>query len=334
MKLTEKQERMVYALLKRNDETVEGLSPKARAQTMSLIRTRLKRELERFGDKTPNDDEVMDVLKRYRVSRTGWHPPGEQKVQPPPSAPQPTPDPPKVKLKTPAAKRPAPVDPTTADPTAPAPTLAAAVRPAPEPVKEIPADPEPAPRRRKDIPSDGRVWLGLCGALAERYGVDPGMVRAVFVTFGIFTGPFALILYLFLYFESDLRARDAMAHRIDRAAILKSVSTTAATAFAIYAGAFAVLRIGAALYLRFMANELVIGGWGWLERYQHILFFWSLFALVPLAVLAVLPLNRQWRETIGKVVRAGLALYAVIICGGIAAAIVGTILVTLQDFVG
>jgi len=60
------------------------------------------------------------------------------------------------------------------------------------------------------------------------------------------------------------------------------------------------------------------------------LFFWTLFFLLPLAVLAGLPVPSPWRNTLRKLFEAGLALYAAALCFGAGCAVAGTVLNAAQ----
>lgn len=42
-----------------------------------------------------------------------------------------------------------------------------------------------------------RVWLGVCGGVAERFGWEPTLVRILFVlSFFLFAGPFVIFAYI------------------------------------------------------------------------------------------------------------------------------------------
>ena len=324
MKLTQQQEKMISAFLQQSGQIVAGLPPNARQMTMNQVKSRLRNDLAQLGNRAPSDQEVVDILKRCRVSPTGW--------QPPAAAPRKSQQSGAQSPRVAAAPKPGQVVAKSAvAPKAPLTRTAPVAKPPPQVAvrkRETPPVEAQAPEQ------DERVWLGVCEWLARHRGFDVGGLRAGFFILGLFTGPFALVLYLYLYFEKYLKSRSLSRPAINRPELTRAVGNIAMVAVGIYITAFAILRIGEQLYLRFMANDLALGSWGWLGSYQHLLFFWTVFCLLPLTLLAELPLAHGWDQTIKKVVRAGLTLYAVTICLGLAAAIAGTILVIARDFVG
>lgn len=55
--------------------------------------------------------------------------------------------------------------------------------------------PNPNQLRRS---TSNKIWLGVCGGLAERYGWDAALVRLAFVVSMFGMGPFPLIAYIVL----------------------------------------------------------------------------------------------------------------------------------------
>ena len=54
----------------------------------------------------------------------------------------------------------------------------------------------PNPKRFYRSRTD-RVWLGVCGGIAERFGWEPTLVRVLFVlSIFLFAGPFAIFAYV------------------------------------------------------------------------------------------------------------------------------------------
>ena len=296
MRLTERQQNMVTVFLKESGETVRRLTPEAQAQAISQVKTRLKNDLNRMGDRALQDEEVAEVLMQCRVTSTGWQHPTRPK-----SAPASTPDP-----------------------------------PAPAKVEESPpGEVEPVAVRaepRTVTHPDG--WLQVCRSLSSRYGYDVRIVRTAFVVFGILTGPVALITYLGLFFEQYFGSRGKRSVRIDKDRVVRTAAKAVLVTAALYASAFGLLWAAEWSYLRFVSNDWSIGGWGWLLRYQHIQFFFVLVTLTPVAVLSAMPLPNQWDRTLDRCVRAGWVLYAAFLCTGIAAALAGSILGILTDFAG
>lgn len=57
----------------------------------------------------------------------------------------------------------------------------------------------PAPRKQKLTRSRSNSWFGgVCGGIAERFGLNPSLVRALFVLSVILPGP-QVLLYLLLW---------------------------------------------------------------------------------------------------------------------------------------
>lgn len=184
--------------------------------------------------------------------------------------------------------------------------------------------------RADDGPSllskDNRRWLGVCGGLAERYGWEPGLLRALVVLMGLFTGPFLLIVYLGVYFVAHSSADDATAS-VDKWKLVKHVLFVVAGAGALHLGAHGFHRFLHLAYGWLFTDALVLSGpWAWLPRFQSDLLFWTLFFCLPIAILAALPVPEPWSVTLKKVFQAGLALYALALCYGMACALVGAIL--------
>ena len=295
MRLTERQQNMVSVFLKQSGEIVRRLSPEAQAQAITQVKTRLKNDLNGMGDRVLQDEEVAAVLERCRVTPTGWQHPA--RLRPAPASTPGSPAPSRVDESSSGG-----VDPVTH-------------RPPPRTVAQ----------------PDG--WLHVCRSLSTRWGYDVRIVRAAFLAFGFLTGPVALITYLGLFFEQYFGSRGKRSVRIDEDRVLRTAAKAVLVTAALYGSAYGLLRTAEWSYLRFFSNDWSIGGWGWLPRYQHIQFFCVLVTLTPVAVLSAMPLPNQWDRTLERCVRAGWVLYAALLCAGIAAALAGSILGILRDFV-
>lgn len=62
--------------------------------------------------------------------------------------------------------------------------------------------------------------------------------------------------------------------------------------------------------------------------------FWVLVLALPVAAISALPVPKVWANTLRKTVHAGLAVYAIWLCYGIASVIVGIILSSVGQFSG
>jgi phage shock protein PspC (stress-responsive transcriptional regulator) len=175
-----------------------------------------------------------------------------------------------------------------------------------------------------------RRWLGVCAAIGEQTGMPPTQVRLGALALGLLTGPFALVIYIGLFFVQRASGRSAVSP-IEKWVLTKYVLGLILGAVALrYVawGFVALLNYGYGLLFK---EALVLSGlWNWLQRYDGALFFWTLFILTPLAVLAGLPVPTPWRNTLRKVFEAGLALYAAALCFGAGCAVAGTILNAAQ----
>lgn len=43
---------------------------------------------------------------------------------------------------------------------------------------------------------DERMFAGVCGGIGDYFGIDPTLVRLIFVVAGLFGGPVAIVAYL------------------------------------------------------------------------------------------------------------------------------------------
>ncbi len=188
---------------------------------------------------------------------------------------------------------------------------------------------------RQDTPAPAeetgeRRWLGVCAAMSEQTGAPVGLVRWGTVLLGVVTGPFALIAYIGVFLALYFSER-ADTPPIDKWRIAKYVAglVLGAVVLRVLARGFLVLlHYGYGLLVQ---EELRLAGlWNWLERNDGSLFFWTLFCLIPVAVLAALPVPAPWRNTLRKVFEAGLALYALALSFGVGCALAGAILQASQ----
>ena len=175
-------------------------------------------------------------------------------------------------------------------------------------------------------PPKNDVGWACAPRFPNKTGIPPVLIRSGAVLTGLFTGPFALIVYIGAY----VLLRHS--NRTDRLPIEK-----------LFLAKYVIGVIVGALLLRYLAWGLVqllgyvygmvlrealnlTGLWSWLDRKDGALLFWALFCLVPLAVLAGLPVPPAWRNTLRKLCEAGLAIYAVALCFGAGCALAGAII--------
>ena len=218
--------------------------------------------------------------------------------------------------------------------------------------------PRPAGKSRSLLDKDHRVWLGVCGGLAAKLGIEAWIVRlagglAAFagpvlslltiislrdfssVTLGLFTFSAAMTGYLaafvYMYFASDHEALP----RVALSPIVANVGVTIVIAVALHLGAGYGIELLRYAHTEFLRRPLPpLGHWGWIEAQAASMVFWTLACCVPLAVLGGLPLPNQWNVSLKRLGQAGLALYGVALAFGVASFVVGAILDLVQNFGG
>jgi len=182
-----------------------------------------------------------------------------------------------------------------------------------------------------------RVWLGVCGGIAEYVGVDPLQVRFAALVLGLMTWPLALVAYLTLYFEmynatrhSELRER---VPRIDGVQVLRMTGGTVMAVLALDLTArLALTLLGAASVKLAVQPQMDLGTWEWLRTNLTWLMYAALLMLAPVAVLAGLPIEEHWEQTGKRVIYAAVAVYALVLCFGVAVSIVGVVLQAVCRF--
>lgn len=176
-----------------------------------------------------------------------------------------------------------------------------------------------------------RVWLGVCHSVGERFGVGTLAVRAMFLIFGVLTGPLALLAYLLAYGEGVYVSNTIRPEPVSwpRVALRMGGVFVGLIALRIGAGyALDAIRYG----LERFANRPMppLGSWGWLQYEAGGLFTLALLCALPLALLSALPVPPGWDHTLKRCAQAVVALYGIVLSFGIAGVIVGVVL----DFVG
>lgn len=175
-----------------------------------------------------------------------------------------------------------------------------------------------------------RRWLGVCAAIGEQTGMHPTQVRLGAIVLGLLIGPFALVIYIGLFFMQRTSGRSASSP-IEKWVLTRYVLGVILGAVLLRYVAWGFVALLDYGYGLLFNEALVLSGlWNWLQRYDGALFFWTLFILTPLAVMAGLPVPRPWRNTLRKVFEAGLALYAAALCFGAGCAVAGAVLNAAQ----
>ena len=196
---------------------------------------------------------------------------------------------------------------------------------------------EAAPAPVQEAMAGSRVWLGLCGALADRLGVDPYVIRTMMVLLGLLPPLLPLLLigyvgiYLVLYYTSEATNLPPI-HLLPLA---KQVATVVAIAVALFFGFEFALELTRRLVWRFLEINVVPGReWGWLPLHSATLFLWSAAVSAPLATMSCLPVSKGWDGTLKKISQAVVALYALVLCFGFASYLVGIVLLIAENVSG
>ena len=300
MKFTDRQEEMVGHFLRESGYIVKDLSSPAQTQTLMQVRERLYTELSFMPGEFLDDDDLSILLDRLRVSPTGWQRPA-------------------IRVKGGPAEA--------LNGAALVETLESG--PARVPGKDasasFPANPAPEEKRR---------LLGVCSVLSERMDFPLRFVRAAFVIAALTTGPFALIVYLGLYFEMSLAEREPGSRPFAALHLAKAIGFTLAPLTLLYAAATVVLALLNVLYAQLASSGAGLGAWERFSDYNGALFLASLLVLVPVAVLSGLPVPARSRAGIRRCLEAGLSIYAVVLCMGIAFRLTGFLIGFAQGYNG
>ncbi|MDZ4858751.1 MAG: PspC domain-containing protein [Candidatus Hydrogenedentes bacterium] len=186
-------------------------------------------------------------------------------------------------------------------------------------------DPEPA----TFLAWNNRLWLGVCAGIARHFNLDPTVVRVLAVLLGFIPFVLPLLLWAYLgffvyeYYTVQGRGLD----RVDAFKVLRSGGALLGIAILLHAVARFFLFFIDYAHVQLMRTKLVYpADWGWLTEYTGTLFFFALALGVPLTAIAAMPVSANWSGTLRKTVQAGLAIYAVLLCLGVACAIVGVVL--------
>ena len=177
-----------------------------------------------------------------------------------------------------------------------------------------------------------RVWLGVCVWVAEFLDQDPRLIRLVVFLVGVITGPFALFAYLGGGFYLHATGQIRLSPKPEPIPLLGRVAGYNAIILLLHVGMAFFLRFVYAVYESFLQQlppELT--AWGWLEAWRGALLFWMLAFGIPLSLLGGLPLAHGWDHSLRRFLQAMIALYAVILCFGIASILVGLLLGSVED---
>lgn len=171
-----------------------------------------------------------------------------------------------------------------------------------------------------------RLWLGVCAGLARQFNLDPTVVRAlaVLLAFVPFLLPVVLWGYLAIYLYQYANTKGQGLDPIAPGNVAKSVGAMAGTVLLLHLCASFFLFFIEYAHAQIMRTGLIYpGNWGWLTQERGFLFFMMFATGIPLATIAALPVSPEWAGTLRKIAQAAIAIYAVVLCLGIACALVG-----------
>lgn len=209
----------------------------------------------------------------------------------------------------------------------------ATAAPAPPTVETPPVAPASRPSRRRAATTEQPIWLGVCAYNAERFGIEPWIMRLVAVVLGFITGPIAVLGYLAAFAEFYLASDEAERPTIS----YPLLALRTGVPFLI----LIMLRWGggqAKTLLAYGHEQLLkepmppLGKWDWYQHYDGMLFFLALISVVPLAALSGLPLANAWSHSLKRLAQAIVALYGAVLCFGLASLLVGIILDRVQAY--
>jgi len=356
MKLSLEQKEKVALFLRRQDEMLVDLGGANRVQALSQIKQRIRGELLGLGVDTVTDGQVDSLLKRMKVSvkpnsATGLSGDAEAELAPDPVVDRKLVAEQGLDVESGEEKQ-EPENATEEEATeleeslkverrvwkeeGASPAGASEASDVREVEKELDGQEEirtevlretVAEVEDEDDAEDfgGRNWLGVCDNISARSGRSLGMIRFGFVVLGCLAGPIAILIYLAAYTFGVRR------HPRDYPIVVDGrVGGALFRLVGIAGGMFAVswaIEFGAALgFLEYFGQLPEMGVWGRMDFYGIELLVFVLVFLSPLAALGALPLAYGWGRTFLSVVNAGLAVYAVLICLGLAFTMVGYVL--------
>lgn len=323
MTLTNDQKTRIAEFLRAQDGNFGKLSPKARVQALSMLKSRIRTELSTLDQDSISDAQVESILKRMIVS-----------VKPKSDAPLVEEsenlflavEPPKWKKEEPKSK------------TAPEPESVS--EPEPEPEQESIPEPDTSEVEEEAEVADADVdaavesdfserrWLGVCAAMAPRLGLGTNVLRGAFIVAGCLTGPFALVGYLVCYFIDIQRHSKDYPAADGRFASWRMVRALFITA-ALYGCAWLILFGAGWVFTEYLGRIAELNQFGWFTTNDRMLLNSVLLAVLPMAMLSGLPMARDWDRTMALLVNTVLALYAVVLGLGVSSALAGYFLAAL-----
>lgn len=197
------------------------------------------------------------------------------------------------------------------------------------------AAPEPDVAPADDEPADARpgVWLGVCHVVSRRIVAPCAAMRFLAVVAGFIFPPITLPAYIAGYFWLRHDGGLPGEPRVDVWRIARHAGLIVALLVGSYACAEFLLWAIKLGYSQ-VPNAASIGleaRWTWLDASNGRYLIWAMAYLLPLAVLSGLPVHDGWSGTLFKLAQAGVAVYAVFLCWGLASYLAGVALAIAES---
>ena len=117
------------------------------------------------------------------------------------------------------------------------------------------------------------------------------------------------------------------------ARLLGGTAGTVTALLALFLGAYGVLALTDYGLTQAMPElQPDLGQLDWYVAEQYRLAAIAALIVLPLGVLASLPLRYAWDKTLGTLMRLGLVLYGVAISAGLASKLTGTLIAVVREF--
>lgn len=323
MKLSDRQIRIVNAFLRDHTAGADGMAASAKTEIVTRIRRHVRDELARRTDATLQDEELIRLLNRIQFpERAALADAAAVAVSNPAANPRESGD-----IATPRA--------TDGDPEKL--SLGSARGREAKPRSGVAIS---LSGSGKAVPPSGplastqRIWLGVCLALADRFGSATARWRAGFIVLGALTGPFAVVLYLSLYTEMYLGRYGRGAPRIDRRRLVRSVGESASALMVFAMLATALVYVIDKIHAGVVGFPPNLDEWGEFGASYGWAIFATALVVIPFSALAGLPLLPPWDTALPKAVRTALAVVAGLLSLGFASYLAGALVSAAQNGLG
>ncbi len=176
------------------------------------------------------------------------------------------------------------------------------------------------------------VWLGVCAWVAEIMDQDPRLIRLLVFVLGMTTGPIALFAYIGVFTYLHNMTDQSNTPPLRKWPIIGQFFLYNTISLALHIGSGLFLKLVFYLYESYFQQTIPdLAEWGWLDAWKGTLLFIMLAFGIPISILSGLPLANGWNISLRRFLQAMLALYAVILCFGLASMLVGLLLDSIDE---